>query len=58
MTDTAIKDQIRYMKSASTDATKSKESAIKFLQDAGLLAKTTAKSSNKSNSKVTQPKKK
>ena len=39
MTDVAIKEQIRTIKKASAKATESKESAIKFLQDAGLLAK-------------------
>jgi hypothetical protein len=37
MTDTLIKEQIKTIEKATENALKSKESALKFLKDAGIL---------------------
>ncbi len=37
MTDSAVKAQIKTIKDATKKASKSKESALKFLSDAGIL---------------------
>jgi hypothetical protein len=48
MTDTAIQSQIATIKNATKKALYSKESAIKFLSDAGILkSKTTSKKKRK-----------
>ncbi len=51
MTETQIKEQILVIKQATAEASKSKETARKFLMDAGIIKRTsvqTAKSQTKS----------
>jgi hypothetical protein len=47
MTDKQIEEQIETIKQATKEASKSKETAIKFLRDAGILRNETAKPTKK-----------
>ncbi len=47
MTDTMIKDQVRTIEKATEKATRSKESALKFLQDAGIITTPASSTSKK-----------
>jgi hypothetical protein len=54
MTDKFIKEQIRVIEKATANASQSKETAIKFLKDAGILSRpeinsSSAKTSDKKN---------
>ncbi len=55
MTQIAINTQVNAIKKATQDALKSKESALKFLVDAGIVKKSENPSTN---TKVETPKKK
>jgi predicted deacylase len=50
MTTTYIKEQVRTIEKATQNASKSKETALRFLKDAGILNSPTAKT-NKSKDK-------
>ena len=54
MTDILIKEQVKTIEKATKEASKSKESAIKFLQDAGIIGK----QNDRSNSSADHSKKK
>lgn len=39
MTDTLVKEQVRIIEKATKDASQSKETAVRFLQEAGIIKK-------------------
>lgn len=47
MTDSMIKEQVRTIEKATEKAARSKESAIKFLQDAGIITAPASSTSKK-----------
>ena len=51
MTETAIKEQIKAIERATEKAMKSKETALKFLQDAGIIKTHAAAQTNNSSKK-------